>query len=245
MEQNIYATSREKENKASPKVIWIDEALESLENKEYAQKLNSFGSFETYLFTNVDQAIVNMKLIKFQQTFIIVSGKLYYPEFVEKFKDNIKDMCFAPKILIFTKNKHDFVMTSRIQNNTFYNFGGVYDRFDDIIEFLRAETQSKLEIKKADNVQLTFEYIDNKQKLILPLFFKTLIESTNKNVDKYTSYLYDEYKENENVENLLNPIRYISDIPMEILSKYYARLYTAQSDFYNNINKELGQNKVD
>ena len=86
---------------------------------------------------------------------------------------NIKDMCFAPKILIFTKNKHDFVMTSRIQNNTFYNFGGVYDRFDDIIEFLRAETQSKLEIKKADNVQLTFEYIDNKQKLILPLFFKT------------------------------------------------------------------------
>ena len=245
MEKNIYATSREKENKASPKVIWIDEALESLENKEYAQKLNSFGSFETYLFTNVDQAIVNMKLIKFQQTFIIVSGKLYYPEFVEKFKDNIKDMCFAPKILIFTKNKHDFVMTSRIQNNTFYNFGGVYDRFDDIIEFLRAETQSKLEIKKADNVQLTFEYIDNKQKLILPLFFKTLIESTNKNVDKYTSYLYDEYKENENVENLLNPIRYISDIPMEILSKYYARLYTAQSDFYNNINKELGQNKVD
>ena len=245
MEQNIYATSREKESKASPKVIWIDEALESLENKEYAQKLNSFGSFETYLFTNVDQAIVNMKLIKFQQTFIIVSGKLYYPEFVEKFKDNIKDMCFAPKILIFTKNKHDFVMTSRIQNNTFYNFGGVYDRFDDIIEFLRAETQSKLEIKKADNVQLTFEYIDNKQKLILPLFFKTLIESTNKNVDKYTSYLYDEYKENENVENLLNPIRYISDIPMEILSKYYARLYTAQSDFYNNINKELGQNKVD
>ena len=245
MEQNFYATSREKENKASPKVIWIDEALESLENKEYAQKLNSFGSFETNLFTNVDQAIVNMKLIKFQQTFIIVSGKLYYPEFVEKFKDNIKDMCFAPKILIFTKNKHDFVMTSRIQNNTFYNFGGVYDRFDDIIEFLRAETQSKLEIKKADNVQLTFEYIDNKQKLILPLFFKTLIESTNKNVDKYTSYLYDEYKENENVENLLNPIRYISDIPMEILSKYYARLYTAQSDFYNNINKELGQNKVD
>ena len=245
MEQNIYAIKREKENKASPNVIWIDEALESLENKEYAQKLNSFGSFETNLFTNVDQAIVNMKLIKFQQTFIIVSGKLYYPEFVEKFKDNIKDMCFAPKILIFTKNKHDFVMTSRIQNNTFYNFGGVYDRFDDIIEFLRAETQSKLEIKKADNVQLTFEYIDNKQKLILPLFFKTLIESTNKNVDKYTSYLYDEYKENENVENLLNPIRYISDIPMEILSKYYARLYTAQSDFYNNINKELGQNKVD
>ena len=245
MEQNIYATKREKENKASPNVIWIDEALESLENKEYAQKLNSFGSFETNLFTNVDQAIVNMKLIKFQQTFIIVSGKLYYPEFVEKFKDNIKDMCFAPKILIFTKNKHDFVMTSRIQNNTFYNFGGVYDRFDDIIEFLRAETQSKLEIKKADNVQLTFEYIDNKQKLILPLFFKTLIESTNKNVDKYTSYLYDEYKENKNVENLLNPIRYISDIPMEILSKYYARLYTAQSDFYNNINKELGQNKVD
>ena len=64
-------------------------------------------------------------------------------------------------------------------------------------------------------------------------------------MDKYTSYLYDEYSKNERIKNLLDSIRYISDIPVEILSKYYARLYTAQSQFYQNINKELGQNKVD
>ena len=245
MEQEINVINRERENKSISKVIWIEEALESPENKEYAIKLNSFGSFETNLFTNVDKAIVNMKSIKFQQTFVIVSGKLY-PEFVEKFKKNIIDMCFAPKIIICTKNKQNYIITSGIyQGNTFYNFGGVFDKFQDVIEFLRAEIKNKLEIKKADNVQLTFEYINNKQNLILPLFFKTLIDSTNKNVDKYTSYLYDEYSKNERIKNLLDSIRYISDIPVEILSKYYARLYTAQSQFYQNINKELGQNKVD
>ena len=180
MEQEINVINRERENKSISKVIWIEEALESLENKEYAIKLNSFGSFETNLFTNVDKAIVNMKSIKFQQTFVIVSGKLY-PEFVEKFKKNIIDMCFAPKIIIFTKNKQNYIITSGIyQGNTFYNFGGVFDKFQDVIEFLRAEIKNKLEIKKADNVQLTFEYINNKQNLILPLFFKTLIDSSNK-----------------------------------------------------------------
>ena len=40
-------------------------------------------------------------------------------------------------------------------------------------------------------------------------------------------------------------IKSLSDIPIEILSKYYARLYTAESDFYKNINKDLGLNKVE
>ena len=42
----------------------------------------------------------------------------------------------------------------------------------------------------------------------------------------------------------------MTNIPIELLSKYYARLYTAESDnkqnnFYNNINKHLRENKKD
>ena len=37
----------------------------------------------------------------------------------------------------------------------------------------------------------------------------------------------------------------MKNIPIEILSKFYARLYTINSDFYKNINKELRLNKID
>ena len=35
----------------------------------------------------------------------------------------------------------------------------------------------------------------------------------------------------------------MNNIPIEILSRYYSRLYTAASSFHQNINKDLGLNK--
>ena len=37
----------------------------------------------------------------------------------------------------------------------------------------------------------------------------------------------------------------MNNIPIEILSRYYSRLYTANSSFHRNINKDLGLNKKD
>ena len=59
-----------------------------------------------------------------------------------------------------------------------------------------------------------------------------------------THYLYDTYKENEKIEKLLEPIDGIPEIPIEILCKYYARLYTIQSDFYNDLNKSLREENL-
>ena len=36
----------------------------------------------------------------------------------------------------------------------------------------------------------------------------------------------------------------MKNIPIEILSKYYARLYTIESDFYRNLNRDLGLNRM-
>ena len=128
-------------------VIWIDEDLDNEENKKYAEELYSFGSLIVRLFKNLDKAIEHMKYIEFQETKVIVSGKLY-PEFVTKFKENIIDMCVAPKIIIFTRNKQTFVKSNKdYQNNTFYNFGGVVDTFQEVVKFLRSES----ELKKINN----------------------------------------------------------------------------------------------
>ena len=94
--------------------------------------------------------------------------------------------------------------------------------------------------------QLTFEYIDCKEKLVLPLFYKSLIEITHTdNIEKFTEYLYNKYSSYKEINTLLNSIKYISDIPIELLSKYYARLYTIESDFYKDINKELRRKEKD
>ena len=100
------------------------------------------------------------------------------------------------------------------------------------------------EIKKQDDVQLTFEYIDQKEKLILPIFFKSLIDTISKeNMEAYTYELYETYKETKEIKDLLGPIISMKNVPIEILSRYYSRLFTCDSDFHKNINKDLGLNK--
>ena len=44
----------------------------------------------------------------------------------------------------------------------------------------------KILFNKSEEAQLTFEYIDKKEKLVLPLFFKALIDNaSNENIEKY------------------------------------------------------------
>ena len=130
------------------------------------------------------------------------------------------------------------------QNNTFYNFGGVVDSFEEVINFLNDERKS-VKIKNTDDKQSIFEYIDEKKKLVLPLLFKSFIDNiSDNNMDEYTSSLYNEYIKDKSVKDLLGLIKSIPDIPIEILSKYYVRLYTVESKFCHNLNKDLRLNKT-
>ena len=224
-------------------VIWIDANIDHEENRNYIKELNLMGSIRLGLFKDVNKAITHLKMIEFKATKIIVNNKLY-SEFVTKFKENIIDMCIAPKIIIFAKNKDDFIKKNKdFNNNLFYSYGGIAVSFEEIKKFLKNEKMVK--IQSDDDIQLTFEKIDNINKLALPMFFKTLIDNQSiNNIEKYTNKLYDKYsKEKEELKELLGSIKSLNDIPVEILCKYYAKLYTADSSFHRKINKDLGLNK--
>ena len=90
-------------------VIWIDANIDHEENRNYIKELNLMGSIRLGLFKDVNKAITHLKMIEFKATKIIVNNKLY-SEFVTKFKENIIDMCIAPKIIIFAKNKDEFIL---------------------------------------------------------------------------------------------------------------------------------------
>ena len=247
-------------------VVWIDGNIVEKEYVKYLKNIESNNSLKVQAFKNTDDALNYMKNLKFQETKVILSGRLY-SKFIKDFKENLKEIFIVPKIIIFTSNKDNFIKYNEEylnSENAFYTFGGIATTFREITLFLKNAPPSEKNMKIYDENkflindspkimktlnenELIFEYIDNKEKLMLPLFYKSLLDKTSiKNIEEYTNYLYNIYsKKNSAVERLLGPIKSISNIPIEILSKYYARLLTIESDFYKDINKDLRLNKIE
>ena len=258
------------------KYIWIDPEIYNEENMKYVKQLEEQYSFKFKLFLTTNEAIDYIKEIEFEETKIIISGKLYL-EFINSFKINITAICVAPKIIIFTSSERRFLEYNKEYkniDNKFYNIGGIATIIEEVENFLKNEEPKTDSIfisqslgkplsdinlsdandsfeenisKKIDEAQLIFEYIDKKEKLILPLFFKILIDKvSNDNLEKYTDLLYKEYsEESDRIKKLLKQLITIQNIPIEILSKYFARLYTYNSNFHSDLNADLRINKKD
>ena len=71
------------------------------------------------------------------------------------------------------------------------------------------------------------------------------ITSTSENeIEIFNQSLKEKYADEDILNKLLNSI-IINEIPLELLSKYYSRIFTAQSNFYKDINKDLIENKLE
>ena len=234
-------------------IIWIDEEIYNRENLDYVKELEKLGYEKIRLFQKVNEAFDYMKSILFEETKIIVGEKLYN-EFVNTFKEFILDIYFVPKIIIFTRFNQDY----KNLDNKFFSFEGIATILDEVKNFLIKDNNiinqnisnneniflntfdESNEYGNNDDDHLIFEYIDSKDKLFLPLFFKTLIEkASNENMEEYIKSLYNIYYKDENIKKLLEQILYLKNIPIEILSKYFARLYTLNTSFQKNLNKDL------
>ena len=235
-------------------VIWFDENYDNEENTGYINELKEYHNLKIKCFKDIEEGMNYIKTIEFVETNIIISGRLY-GKFISKFKEELKDIYIIPKIIIFTKNKDTFLKNNNEYknyiDNSFYNLGGVKTMFNDIKDFILSPLNKKI-MNREDECKLTFEYIDCEEKLYYPILYKALMDTTRiDNIDLFTSKIYDKYKnENTEIKNLLNSIENIQNIPVELLSKYYTRLYTAESDnsnnnFYSDINKDLRENKKD
>ena len=239
-----------------PKLIWIDERVNLEENNFYKSYiLKNHNKYEIFSCENVNDSIEKLKAILFKEVFIIVSGRLY-KDFIKNFMNNLTVIKNIPKIIIFTGNKEKFLEANNdlnmknILNNKYYNLGGIRTYFDDILNFLTTDewkVRPRLDEIKLDGElsnELTFEYIDSLENLMLPRFFRVMIKmNENDNFDELNQYLYNKYSDTLDIKELFSQIEGIPSIPNEILCKYYARLYTFESDFYNNINKSLRKRK--
>ena len=236
-------------------IIWIDPEVDNNEITQYAKELQSTQLWKVKLFKLINEAIDYLKTIKFRETKVIVSGGLY-SEFVKFLKKNLESIYVAPKIIVYTSDPKKFKETNqdyKNSSNIFYRFGGVTNTFEKLKSFIKNERYDILEMenkpqkmkeKGANN--LMFEYIDTKEKLMLPMMFKSLIEPiSNDSVKKFTNLLTEAYiNENDDLKSILHSLEPMTNIPIEILCKYYARIYTVSSNFQNDIPKIIRKNLV-
>jgi len=232
-------------------IIWITSNDNNKIIYNYLKELESSKFCKNNLFYSIEESINEIKKIRFEETIIIVNGNLYI-KFIEIFQKNINDIYIIPKIVIFTNNKEEFINKNKeynkIINNPFYNSGGIKTNIDEINDFIiKPICKNKIILNKEDDKQLCFEYIDYKEKLMLPIFYKTLMEITpNDNVEEFTQLLCNKYSnKNNELDLILNSLKSVPNIPLELLSKYYTRIYTEEkSQFYSDINKDLREKKI-
>ena len=82
--------------------------------------------------------------------------------------------------------------------------------------------------------------------MILPMFYKPiLVESSHEENNKFIKELYKTYKNEIQYKDLLNQIVRVKDIPVELLSKYFARIYTIDGNFFKNMKMALLEGNED
>ena len=252
-------------------VIWLDPNIDIIENSEKLKlKLDSLN---IKIIKNLNEAINHLKKTKFKQIKLILTEEIY-PKFVQKYKENLVNMNFSLTVyiykiteegkIIFNNNynsNNDNNNINYINNNDnkeyttyeeiLFEFGGIINDLDELENILKlGKDILEYEETKKDTfdipVQLTFEFIDNKTKLLLPLSFKSLIDkAANDNMIEYTNTIFDVYSHNSDIRKLLNDIQSFNNITIENLSKYYAKFYTIESGFYRDINESLRLNNVE
>ena len=265
-------------------VQWIETDNSNTENKNYFEELTSIDSIDFKLFNDIDKAITSLISITLLEDPLIIINSNLFSEYIKKLIENKSNIKYTPKIIVFTKDKQDFIENNEeyINNNEkSYIILGIATTFEEIKKMLdkgykpqkidfkpknkfEPKIEPKLEIKLAQNIkpiseikfipndeitpndiQFTFEYIDNKNKLLLPLYFKGIIDTTSLDEGKnFINYLDNKYsKNNHKIKEVINFLKSKNIIQIDILSKKYVELYTIESDFYKDLNKDLRLSK--
>ena len=227
-------------------IIWIDPAVYNAENSGYKRTLDSTKCFDIYRFKNVDESIEKLKDIKFQKTFIIVSGS-YSIEFFTKIEAIVNDLSVMPKIIIFTSSKRYIEIKQKILNLDKYDLFDinlVFEFFDPVLNELKIKENNEnyinynqAQINKENENIFMFEYIKESNQLIFPLYLTEYFNIPNKNeIKDFNIFLLKNYS---GIKNLIEQLLLKTKIPIQVLIKYWLRAYTYESNFYKDMNNYL------
>lgn len=258
--------NKDENEKYNLDIIWIDEKINNSENKSYLEKMkNVYPNIKINVYDNLEEGFNEILNLEFVCIFVIVSGRLY-SRYYHKLKENLVKLKCIPINIIFTSISFkkileniepdtEQIISYDIQksiNNSFYNSGGVFDDYDEVAKYLNKFNSnfSKKQINKnlynlSYEGLFTFNYLKSDIELLAPILYKDII--TKKKIS------YDEIKKfndfllsygNSDINYLIEPLSLLKKIPIEIISKYWTRVYTIESKFYRELNNKLMKSDI-
>ena len=253
-------------SKIDTEIIWFDENIKNEENTSYFKKLqDNFNYFNGY--QSLDKGFKKFYNLKFSTIFVIVSGRLF-GRYIRKIKENIHKIINLPYTYIFTSPNFKKALLRQIHdkehiisydtminaNDGFYNPGGIYDDFDELLDDIKMtikkiDSNNKIYSKINEKINyeglLTFEYLESEEDLLAPALYKDII--TNKKItreDCKSLYNYILSYNDDDLNKLIQNLYLFKYVPYEILCKYWARLYSIESDFYKILNNHLMKSRL-
>ena len=255
-----------KENKEA--IIWLDKNVFNKENKityeAYEKKLENFNFL---CFTSVSSLISfiekNRSYFEFRLFYIVVSGRLaeeYYNEYVkitEKY-----NISAASIVYCYNQKYHE---KKPYFKDKFLNSGGITCDFEQVVNYILKDECNwgnihqnyKKYIPEKSNFGDVFIYMNTSKEyeIALPILIGNTINSSlieKGEIKKFQELLLSRYNNSYSQKylQLIKPSGNKNmEIPLHILSKFFVKFYTSESNdgnnFYKKLNLDLTNNKFD
>ena len=226
-------------------LIWIDPDIQGSEYDSYINQIKGTGKYEVSTYLTIEKAFPKIKEIKFYDTIIIISGKIY-KDFFKKLQHSLKDIFVIPQIIIFCEYKDLIKIKKEEEPFPLFEKNFIFSKFSDIMKQLSLDNLLEYFSK---NEKFIFEYCESIESLYLPLNYHQLMSRpSNEEILKFNFFLHENYLDlnSNDIIKLLNQT-FKNCVPIELIVKYWIRLYSF-NEFSDEVNKELREqvgNKFD
>ena len=240
------------------KYVWVDPSVDNEVNRYNYKLLFTNRGINCKTFDNINDLYTYLieRRNNFNEFVILISRKLF-SKLYHKFKNNIQSIKFSPTILIFTGQDGVNSLINQLKmNNLYYNNNLFNSRY---IFTTQTQIGDFIDNKIQEENDLTFDIIDNLDQLIIPNYYSNLLDDVRTSeISSFNSYLKiyfkppteEERRLNENNPgklvfkngniNIQNLIDQIEDKKANaIIIKYWLRIYSLQSEFFNELNQSL------
>ena len=223
-------------------ILWLDPNINNSQNIKYKNEFKKIKNVNFNSFTETRECIEKINRIRYEKTFIIISGEIL-KDFYEEFVKIINEIEILPEILIFT-NDERFIQIKKDLNNlkcSLFDVNSVFTSFDALEKRIKMKNSyiSRIikPIKIEDDEIFSFEYIKESKEQIFPLFLADHVEYPTKDeIFKFNKFLLDKFSSSKEFKLLIQQLFVNIKIPCEILIKYYLRAWTLESSFYKEMN---------
>ena len=228
-------------------LLWLDSNVNNSENTQYQNLIKKVSKIKFYAFTKINDCIQKLITIKYEKTFILVSGSLsnkFFDE-IEKIENRLE---VIPDIIIFTSNSFNAIKQNILFHDkcNLFNPNSIFESFIPIKEALKGQSYIPNKIRTIEycNMQnsFSFECISSSNQLILPLYFLDFLNIPNRReIFDFNCFLLDKYNNIPKMNELIDQLLLYIPIPNEILIKYYLKMLSIYPQFLEEMNFCLEQ----